>query len=54
MIGYIYYIINKETGKRYIGQTLDVKVRKEKQYPLNNCPFKIAELSWKAKSEMIC
>ena len=28
MIGYIYYIINKETGKSYVGQTLDVKVIK--------------------------
>ena len=32
MIGYIYHIINKETGKRYIGQTLDIKTRKEKHY----------------------
>lgn len=32
MIGYIYYIINKETGKRYVGQTINIKSRKEKHY----------------------
>lgn len=32
MVGYIYYIINKETGKRYVGQTINIKSRKEKHY----------------------
>lgn len=27
MKAYIYHIINKENGKRYIGQTLDIEER---------------------------
>lgn len=32
MKGYIYFIINKKNGKRYVGQTIDIKSRKEKHY----------------------
>jgi len=32
MVGYIYQIINKETGLRYVGKTIDIEKRKRDHF----------------------